>query len=141
MRDKQFQKLLKNISTALQYKTIEELNSYISYVAKDNKKIEAQKKILEFVCKEYDIRLSTLIKTKSNQDIVRAKRVCFCVLHNVLGFPSRYIAFNIFKMTYHNMVADAIKRYKKANIKIKEDRDYKEEVDNITLKAIQIINN
>jgi hypothetical protein len=39
------------------------------------------------------------------------------------------------------MVADAIKRYKKANIKIKEDRDYKEEVDNITLKAIQIINN
>ena len=110
-------------------------------VTKDKDKSEAQTKILECVCKEYGIALNTLIKTKSNQKIVRAKRVCFCILHNVLGFSTRYIAFNVFKMTYHNMVADAIKRYKKANIKIKEDRDYKEEIDNITLKAIQIINN
>lgn len=140
MVDKQFQKLLKNLSNALQYKTIEELNSYICYVTKDDDKTEAQTKILKCVCENYGITLNTLIKTKSNQKIVRARRVSFCILHNILGFSSRHIAFNIFKMTYHNMVADAIKRYKKANIKIKEDRDYKEEIDNITLKAIQFIN-
>ena len=140
MVDKQIQKLLKNLSNALQYLTVEELNSYICSVAKDDEKAEAQTKILKFVCEKYGITLNTLIKTKSNQKVVRARRVSFCILHNVLGFSSRYIALNIFKMTYHNMVADAIKRYKKANIKIKEDRDYKEEIDNITLKAIQFIN-
>ena len=71
MVDKQIQKLLKNLSNALQYLTVEELNSYICSVAKDDEKAEAQTKILKFVCEKYGITLNTLIKTKSNQNQIK----------------------------------------------------------------------
>lgn len=141
MQTKEVQKLLKNISTALESHSIAELNTYISSaISKKDDTSVAQLKILECVCEHYKLSINTLMNTKSNQNIVRAKRVCFCILHNTLGLSTRYIANNIFKMQYHNSVAEAIQRYKKANLKIKADREYKEEIDTITTKAIQTIN-
>ena len=141
MQNKEVQRLLKNISIALESNSIAELNSCISSILSTNEdKGETQLKIIECVCNEYGISRSTLIKTKSNQKIVRAKRVCCCILHNILGLSTRQIASSVFKLKYHNTVAEAIQRYKNANLKIKQDREYKEEIDNITIKVVQIIN-
>jgi hypothetical protein len=141
MKSNEVQKLLKNISKALEHYSVPEFNNYLTTaIYKKDDTSFAQDYILSIVCQTYNITLSNLLNSKSNQSITKARRVAFCILHYTLGLSTRYIANNIFKFKYHSAVGDAIKRYKEVNLKVKTDKEFKDDIDEITKKVLIKIN-
>jgi chromosomal replication initiation ATPase DnaA len=114
-----------------------QLNGYLANVTNNNESDVLEKEILKLIAHRYKITYDVLINSKSEHYIVKAKKIAYCVLHIFFGKSSRHIANKVFKLKYHNSVAEAIKRYKNANPKIKADKEFKQEVDLI----IESINN
>ena len=143
MQNKEIQILLNTISTALQSNSVDEITSCISSATGIKKGGDSSLilHILQIVAIKYGLSIATILNTKSNRKVVAAKKVCYCVIHNVLGYPSRYIATDIFKMKHHNSVAIAILKYKQSNHKIKLEREFKNDIDEITSKVLLWQNN
>jgi|688.fasta_scaffold173605_2 hypothetical protein len=131
-------KLLKSLLIATETHSIQRINEFINGLITESEDIsdKMEKAILKAICEKYSVTYDILINGKSNQHIVKVKRVAFCVLHLILNQPSRYIANKVFMLSYHNSVADAIKMYKNTNEKIKAEKDFKDEVDS-TIETIK----
>jgi chromosomal replication initiation ATPase DnaA len=139
MQNKEIQTLLNTISTALKTNSVDEVNHYINSAAKMKKGGEYALRlhILQLVGMKYELSIAAILNTKSNRKIVYARKVCYCLMHNVLKYKARYIASDVFKMKYHNTVSVAIQKYKQCNEKIKLDREFKKDIDELTEKALQ----
>ena len=132
------QHLLKNIVSVLKHYSVSEFNDIlITAISKKSENANAEKYILELVCDKYKISYRALIYSKSKQHITEARQVAFCLLHYTLGLSTRYIANRIFHFKHHSTVGDAIRMYKRLDIKLKPDKDLKESIESLREKITE----
>jgi chromosomal replication initiation ATPase DnaA len=142
LNEAEVQSLLKNIVDILKHYTLPELNDYLlSAVNKKEDTHDAEKYIINLVCETYNVSYRSLIYSRSNQSITKARQVAFCLLHFTLGLSTRYIAKRVFKLKYHNTVGSAIKMYKNLNPNMKLDREFKQTVETLKEKVISKLKN
>lgn len=131
------QRLLVNIAEILKLYTLPELNDILVHqLNKKNGNIYAEKFILDLVCSTYKVSFRALVYSKSNHSITKARQVAYCLLHYTLGLSVRYIAIRIFHFEHHNRVGSAIKMYKKLNLKVAPDKEFKDSIDMLREKVM-----
>jgi hypothetical protein len=113
--------LLNNIQKGLKMYSVKELNNAIKKIlTKKDEKIDEINYILNIVCDHFDITLTQLKKKGARGKIIEAKQTAYCLLHFKIGLSIRYIATKIFN-NWPNSISIGIKRFKNADVKIKQD--------------------
>ncbi len=131
------QRLLVNIAEVLKLYTLPELNDIlVHHINKKSGNVYAEKYILDLVCDTYKISYRALVYSKFNPRVTKARQVAYCLLHYTLGLSVRYIAKTIFHFEHHTNVGSAIGMYKKLNLKLAPDREFKESIDMLREKVI-----
>ncbi len=141
MSDKEeLENLLKNIQEGLKKYSVKELNdAIIHFLGKKHDKTEEIEHILDIIATDYSISKRTLKTSKARGEIQDAKQIAYCLLHINLGLPIRYIAKRIFMYKWHNSVATGIHRYKRLNLNVKPDRQFKDKYDQFSSNLIDYI--
>lgn len=143
MQDKaEIMELFKNLQRGIKKYTVKELNGALQQVLNNVDQEDKQLQItvaLNAVCNEYEITRHELIYSTARGDMKQAKNIAYCLLHNELDLPIRYIAKNVFFLKWHNSVGIAIRYSKSLNPNIKPDREFKERMENTKVRMIQML--
>jgi chromosomal replication initiation ATPase DnaA len=123
---KEVEDLIKNIHQGLKKIGLKELNNGLIKIlsSKDNK-AEKIDFILNAVCKEFNITLSSLKMKYPKGPIQDAKQISYCLLHLNLNLTIRYIAEKIFN-NWPTSVYTGIKRFKEGDPNHKADKYFLE---------------
>lgn len=135
----ELESLLKNISIGLKSHNIKELNAALVEVLNKKGTSHVEKFwIMDAVCQNYGITRHVLIHSKEYGEVTKARRLTYCLLHDLLGLSQRHIAITIFKKT-PKTVHTAIDYLRNLNDNIEEDRIFKDNFDSINIKYIEFI--
>lgn len=136
----ELESLLKHITSGLKNHSIKELNAaLVEVLAKKGINTQEKHWIIDEVSKEYGITRHVLINSNEYGMVTTARKLAYCLLHDLLGLSQRHIALNIFKKT-PRIVHLAIDYYRNINIEIDEDKIFKDRFEKINLKFIEYIN-
>ena len=137
---KEIKNLLKNIQEGLSKYSVSELNKAL--IVALNKKQDNSEHIdfvFKIVTQDFGISIQTL-KSKNPRGLINdAKQITYCLLHFTLGLSIRHIAQRIF-FNWHTSVAVAIKRFKTANVNVKNDKQFLDRHSALQTKLIDYIN-
>lgn len=135
----QFVDLLENIKEGLKHYTPEELNkAIIEVLNKKSDKAPEIEHVLNSVCKKYNISRRTLIHSKARGDIQQARSLAYCLLHLDLKLSVRHIAHKIFNK-FPNSISVGIKYKKNCDPKIKRERIFLENYEQLQIELIKFI--
>ncbi len=96
----ELEELFKNISKGLKEYPAKEFNrAIIAFLNQKGSRTEETHWILDQVCKEHNISRRVLIYSGEYGDVVKARQLACCLLHDLLGFSQRQIAIRILKKT------------------------------------------
>jgi hypothetical protein len=139
--EKEVQKLLKNISDSIGKTSIEELNSNLSnYLLTKNDRNGDINIVLKDVSDDFGITIKSLMDKNVRGLIQDAKQTAYYILHCGLNLSIGYISSNIFSNNKAS-VWIGIKRYKQANMKILQEKEFVERVDRLKEAIMQKIKN
>lgn len=118
--------MLNNIKQGLEVFSLKELNeAIIQAISKKDERNHDIERIISLVCEQYGISKQNIKKKCARGVIQDARQMCFCLMHLKRGLPIRYIANNVF-FCWANVIMVGVNRYKKANVKYKEDKIFVE---------------
>ena len=122
--EKDIELLLKNIQKGLRKYSVKELNDgIVSFLYKKSDKSHETEYVLEIVCKEYGISLSSLKSKNVRGSIQEAKQIAYCLLHFNLGLSIRQIAEKVF-MNWPTSVSLGVRKYKTADSNHVQDKKF-----------------
>ena len=122
----QIETLLKNIQQGLKKYSVNELNvALIKALSENHNKSGEIEYLIKLVCEEFDISEYALKHMEMRGKMQDCKHIAFCLLHFHVGLSIRYISRNVF-FNGHTSVANGIKRFKKCNLEIKQDKEFLE---------------
>lgn len=132
--------LLHNISRGLKRYSIKELNIAISELLEKSShgKHEEIDFLLNQVCTQYNITRRILKNSREHGEVAVARKLSYCLLHDLLGLRQRYIAINLFDRT-PRAVFLGITYFRNLNPKIEDDRTFKERYDKLNKLFIEYI--
>jgi len=143
MADKQnLAQLFKTLQKALDSHTIPEITEAVSaYLAKKSDKHEEIHYVLEIICDEFNISRRLLVSSNLRGKITEARNLAYCLLHNELHLPVRYISTSVVPRKTHCGVFNAVSYFKSLNPEVKVDREFKEKYDRMLIKLSEFIKN
>jgi chromosomal replication initiation ATPase DnaA len=139
---KDIELLLRNIQEGLRKYSVQELNEALNKILRKSRDYKPQiEVVLKVVCDEYNIPIIMLHKKNTRGIIQEAKQIACCLIHFNYKLSIRYIAENVFNSNYHTSVANAIKRYKTADIKHKQEGAFIEKYNTLKDKLFGSVEN
>jgi len=140
-REREVQKLLKNISDSIDKTSIEELNSNLSnFLLKKSDRNDEINIVLKEVCEEFKIGVKVLMNKNVRGIIQDAKQISYCILNTGLNLSIGYISLNVFSNNKAS-VWIGIQRYKNANLKIASEKDFVDKTDRLKERILEKIKN
>ena len=139
-QNKDFENLLDNLQKCLKTYSVKELNDALVTIfsKKQDNSLEVNF-VLDEVAKEYSISKRTLIHSKARGNTQEAREVAYCLLNLNLGITLRHIGNRIFLKGAHNGVVRALDKFRKLNMEVKQDREFKERYEKIQQKLANFI--
>lgn len=120
----QIETLLTNIQQGLKKYSVAELNvALVKALNNKHDKADIIEYVIKIVCKEFDITEYTLKHMTVRGNMQDAKHISFCLLYFDVGLTIRFIADNVF-FNWSTSVANGIKRFKKCDIELKQDKEF-----------------
>ena len=138
-QEKEIELLLRNIQKGLRKYSVKELNDGIlAFLYKKHDKSHETDYVLEIVCKEYEISLSSLKSKNVRGNIQEAKQIAYCLLHFNLGLSIRQIASRVF-MNWPTSVSLGVKKYKTADSTHAQDKKFIDRYEKLQEQLIKYI--
>jgi len=139
-QNKDFENLLDNLQRCLKTYSVKELNdALVTFFSKKQDNSLEINFVLEEVAKEYSISKRTLIHSTARGNTQEAREVAYCLLNLNLGITLRHIGNRIFLKGAHNGVVRALDKFRKLNMEVKQDREFKEMYEKIQQKLANFI--
>lgn len=139
--NKDLEQLFDNIKIVLSKGKVKELNeaiiSFISMKEDINQEIDY---VIKIVCNDYQTNIEKLKQKNVRGVFYDAKHIIYCILHLNLGLSIRHIAKYIF-FNDPMSVYSGIKRYKKADMNLKQDKMFVERYNRLSEKLIEYFKN
>lgn len=144
--NKEFVAMLRWLAEGLKKYTVEELTENLGSLVSDKKLRQRQQKlkvecVLSEICTEFEITRDELVKGRGKGVVQTARKYAYCILHQDVGLPIRYIAKNIFLREWHTSVSVAVNYTKTLNVNIKADREFGEKLQELREKIKEKIKN
>ena len=122
--------LIRNIQQGLKKYSVNELNdAIVKSLTESHDKTDETKYVMSLVCKEFKVSEFALINMKRRGNLQEAKQIAYCLLYFNLGLSVREISEKIF-FNWHSSVANGLRRFKKLDEKLKQDKQF---IDKYTL--------
>lgn len=132
--------LFKTLQKALGSHSVSDITEAVSsYLSKKDDKNEEIHYVLEIVCEEFRISRRVLRESKLKGDVTVARNLVYCILHNELHLPIRYIATTVIPRKGWTAPFNAVSYYKSLNVEVKVDREFKEKYDRLVMKLGEFI--
>lgn len=141
MADKEsLAQLFKTLQKALDSHSVQDITEAVSaYLAKKSDKHEEIHFVLEIICEEFNISRRMLVSSNLRGKITEARNLTYCLLHNELRLPVRYISTGVIPRKTHCGVFNAVSYFKSLNTEVKVDREFKEKYDRMLIKLSEFI--
>jgi chromosomal replication initiation ATPase DnaA len=128
-------RLLNNIQKGINAIGISRLNTALcTILLQEDGKDKAITLVIATVCDDFNVAPATIKNKYASAEAMRAREMCFCILHYEFNIPTRAISRAVMGNENHTTVFQIIKRYRTINENIKDDREFKNRYDKIFSK-------
>lgn len=138
--------LFRNIQQGLRRYSLAELNENIgSLVNGSTEKLRDKQRhiniIIDIICTDFKLQRSTFLKGRGKGKVQEARKYAYCILHEDLNLPIRYIAKSIFSLKWHTSVSVVLKYHKTLREDLKPDRLFMEKLNHLREAIANRLNN